>query len=209
MCFPLSIFAQSITLKVLGTSKYIDYAESYGVLISVKKNDSLRKIQSFKDSIKTNNISHKITPFKEVRTNYLNKNVYKLVLKSQENLDKLVKICNSLNIKIEKTYFNIPKHSYQKEDEKAVLAFENAVNQAKIIAHNLNYKIIKVLNINDETSKSSGLYDNLDLETEKGQLMARFYDLLSKNPRTASIESSKKTRNGGYNLWITFEIKKK
>ncbi len=199
-------FGQDITLRVLGFSSYTEYAESNVALIST--NDStLEKINVFKDSLVAKGVNKKLVKIGDIKNS--KKIQYKIEEKDKNEFDKLLILCNDLQIKIDKVYFKMPEHLFEEEDKKAILALNNANSQAKVLANHLGYKIDKILNIDDDTTYSSSIYDDIDFDSERGELLLRLLELLGGRNTLYETESSNSTRNGGYNLWVTYNLKKK
>lgn len=199
-------FGQDITIRVLGFSSYTEYAESNVALIST--NDSnLEKINIFKDSLVAKELNNKLVKIDDIKNS--KKNQYKIEEQDKNEFDKLLILCSDLQIKVDKVYFKMPEHLFEKEDKKAILALSNANSQAKVLANHLGYKIDKILNIDDDTTYSSSIYDDIDFESERGELLLRLLELLGGRNTLYETESSNPTRNGGYNLWVTYNLKKK
>ena len=164
--------AQDITLRVLGQSNYVEYAESNVVLISANESN-IEKIDALKDSISANGLDNelnKVTGLKNQK-----KVQFKIEDEDLNVFDKLLVLCSDLQIKVDKVYFKMPEHLFEEEDKKAIWALNNANSQAKILANHLGYKIDKILNIDDDTTYSNSIYD--DIEKIK-DLCDRYY----KNP---------------------------
>lgn len=198
--------AQNITLRVLGQSNYVENAESNVVLISTNASN-IEKIDILKDSISAKNLDNEIIKINDLKNQ--KKIQFKIENEDINMFDKLLVLCNDLQIKVDKIYFKMPEHHFEEEDKKAVLSLKNANSQAKILANHLGYKINKILNIDDDTTYSNSIYDDIDFESERGKLMLRLLELLGGRNSLYATESSSPSRNGGYNLWVTYELKKK
>lgn len=198
--------AQNITLRVLGYSSYIEYAESNVAFISTK-DSNLEKINKLKDSISIYRLKSKLNEIKNLKSQ--NKIQFKIENEDVNQFDKILVLCSDLQIKVDKVYFKMPKHIFEEEDKKVILALYNANTQAKILANHLGYKIDKILNIDDDTTYSNSIYDDIDFYSEKGELLLRLFKLLEDCNSLYETKSSKPTRKGGYNLWVTYNLKKK
>lgn len=198
--------AQDITLRVLGQSNYVEYAESNVVLISANESN-IEKIDALKDSISANGLDNELNKVTGL------KNQKKVQFKIEDEdinvFDKLLVLCSDLQIKVDKVYFKMPEHLFEEEDNKAIWALNNANSQAKILANHLGYKIDKILNIDDDTTYSNSIYDDIDFESDRGELLLRLFELLGGRNSLYETENSNPTRNGGYNLWVTYNLKKK
>ncbi|WP_034061955.1 hypothetical protein [Lacinutrix jangbogonensis] len=118
-------------------------------------------------------------------------------------------LVSNLKINIEKIYYKIPEHKFEDEDVNAISAFNHATTRAKMIANHLNYKINKVLNIDDDTTESSYIYDRYDKDTDSGRRFIKFLKLLDGRNNLFETESNTPLRSAEYNLWVTFELKRK
>lgn len=199
--------AQTTTLRVLGQSNYVELAETNALIVSFTANDMevKKKVLLHKlDSLGIDNEMTKVddrTDFKHQRKRF------KIEEENRELFDDLILLCNDLQINIQKIYFKIPPHKFKDEDENAIMAVKNATSQAKIITNHLNYKIIKILNIDDETTYAHPVFDNIDMDSERGKLMIRLLGILSSNRKLYETESSEPVRAGGYSIWVTYQIK--
>lgn len=199
-------FGQDLTLRVLGFSSYTEYAVSNVLLISTN-DSSLEKINILKDSLVTKGFDNKLVKIDDIKN--LKSIQYKIEEKDKNEFDKLLVLCYDLQIKVDKVYFKMPKHLFREEDKKAILALNNANSQAKVLANHLGYKIEKILNIDDETTYASSIYDDIDFDSERGESLLWLLELLGGRNTLYETESSNPTRNGGYNLWVTYNLKKK
>ena len=198
--------AQDITLRVLGYSSYTEYAESNVALISIN-DSSLVKINKLKDSISAYKINSALTEIASIKTQ--NRNQFKLEHADINKFDQLLVLCSKLEITVEKVYFKMPEHIFEEEDKKAILALNNANTQAKLIANHLGYEIDNILNVDDDTTYASSIYDAVDFDSERVEVVLRLLELLGAGNPQYDTESSNPVRNGGYNLWVTYNLKKK
>ena len=197
--------AQNITLRVLGKSTYVEYAETNGIIVSFNKNE-LDKTVKFSDTISSIGIINKLSSINGSITN--GKKRFRIEENSLDLFDRLLMICNDLKIKVDKVYYKLPVHRFEDEDRNAILALNNATSQAKIIANNLKYKVVDILNIDDDTTYADPFYDNIDIESERGQLLVKLLQLLGGGNSLHKVESSKPIREGGYDIWVTYKLRK-
>ena len=197
--------SQNVTLRVLGQSTYVEYAETNGIIISFNENE-LKNVAKLSDSIASIGIMNQLKPIYDSKTTNLKK--FRIEESNLELFDKLMIICNYFKIRINKVYYKLPIHKFDNEDEKAILALDNANSQAKVIADNLKCNIVKILNIDDETTYADPIYDDIDVDSEHGQMVLRLIQLLSRGNSKFDTESSKAFREGGYNIWVTYELRK-
>jgi len=197
--------AQSITLRVLGKATYIEYAKTNGVIISFNEKELKGKKTKLTDTILSIGIKNKLIPFSKANTR--NRFKFRLEENNLKTFDNILVICSDLGIKIDKIYYKIPEHKFENEDENAILAINNATSQAKIIANNLHYKIVKILNIDDDTTYADPIYDRIDIESERGKMLIRLLQLLGNRNYLKETESKNSIRQGGYNIWVTYKLK--
>jgi len=199
-------FGQDITLSVLGFSSYTEYAESNVLLIST--NDAtLEKITILNDSIRVKGMDNTLVAIDGLKSS--KKNQYKIEEKDKNEFDKLLVLCDDLQIRVDKVYFKMPEHLFEEEDEKAIMAMNNANSRAKVLANHLGYKIDKILNIDDDTTYSSSIYDDIDFDSKRGEVLVQLLELLGGRNLLDNSVNSNPTRNRGYNLWVTYNLKKK
>jgi len=201
----LTMSAQNITLRVLGKATYVEYAETNGIVVSFNKSELDKKIK-FSDTISLIGINNKLVPING--SNASGKKKFRIEEKDLDFFDKILMVCNDLKVKIDKVYYKLPEHKFENEDGNAILALNNATSQARIIANNLNYKITKILNVDDDTTYADPFYDNIDMESERGKLLVKLLQLLGGGNSLHKTESSKPTREGGYTIMVTYELEK-
>lgn len=201
--------AQTTTLRVLGQSNYVEHAETNGVVVSFTADDMEVKKKALSTKVDSLGIEGEITEVNDHTDLKHNRPRFKIEEKNRELFDDLIVLCNDLKINIQKIYFKIPPHKFKDEDENAIMAVKNANSQAKIITNHLNYNIIKILNIDDETTYAHPFFDKIDMDSKRGKLMIHLLELLSSNRKLYKTESSKPLRAGGYSIWVTYQIKPK
>jgi hypothetical protein len=203
--FTTNTNAQNITIKVLGKANYVEYAEINGVIISINKSE-LDKKTKLSDTLSLIGISNKLVPI--TGSNIGNKNKFRIEEKDLNLFDKLLIACVDLKVKIDKIYYKLPEHRLENQDDKAILALHNATSQARVIANNLNYQIVKILNIDDDTLYADPFYDNIDMDSENGKLTLKILELLRGRNSIYKTESLKPKREWNYTILVTYELKK-
>ncbi len=203
-----SVNAQTISLKVLGSAKNNEYAESNGVIVSFLSNNLEVKKNTLLDSIRAVGVKSEMIVIEGPSKYSAGKKRFRIEESNLELFDKLLIVCSSQDIKIDKIYYKMPDHNFESQDANAIMAYNNAASQAKILSNSLNYRIIKVLNIDDDTTESSYIYDLIDKDTEHGKSLIRLMQLLGGGNNSFQTESSLPVKTSGYNLWVTFELKK-
>ena len=198
-------YSQSSTLRVLGQSNYTEYSETNVAIIYISDEDSETKEILLKKKIDSIGFKNELIPINDTKEIKSNGEMFKF---EEDNLDlfgKFLSICSDLKIRLEDTYFKMPPHEYDDEDKYAFLALKNAESQAKIITKNLNYNIVQILSIDDETTYADPIFDFIDRDSERGRIVIELIQILgSRNPN--ETKSKQSVRYGGYNLWVTFEI---
>jgi hypothetical protein len=209
-------FCQEATLRVLGNSKYSEIAENKVLLLNFEydseicnpltQNKTIEiQVSEFNQNLKSEKIEYKLLHKETLNSNPEKSKSYELLLSLDSNDYKIKKIINSRGIKIVKTYYKFSENSYLNEDKKAILAFRNSQNKANEITKILNYEILEVINIDDDTSDANDVFEFLginNLDDERKEMMYSLFESLN------SLEvNSNATKDGAYNLWVTYKIK--
>ena len=194
--------AQSITLKVLGSSTYTEHAEVGGIRIHVSDEKSKNKLIDTLASIGLINSLKEIKKAERIGRDIRNKE-FLVEERDLKLFNKLLMMTSGLPGRILIPYYIMPEHKFEDEDMYAILALDNAKSKATIIATHLKYKIVKILNVDDETTFADPFWDKIDLESEHGKIVVKLLTLLS-HPTANSKEP---TRERGYNIWVTYELK--
>ncbi|WP_115461731.1 hypothetical protein [Winogradskyella aurantiaca] len=192
-----------IIIRILGQSNYVESAESNSMMLRVK-NSEINKIHILSDSLFA--LGYKSVPEKVNDYSSHNFSKFRINEASVENFDRIMVLCNELLIPIVSVFYMMPEHSFEDEDIQAILALRNANSQAKIIANHLNKKVLRILNIDDDTTYANSFYDNIDLDSERGQLILKLLEVLSRRNEVYSKDSKEEFRNGAYTLWVTYEL---
>ena len=198
-------YSQKTKLTILGQYDYEVENSSCGSIFAFKKQNN--KLEQIKDSI------HQLSPKLDLvyenlfinRRGYTKciniKNIEKIYL--NDIYDLLIK--NKL--KVELVYFNVPPHEYIKEDDYSILALKDAIKKADFIAKHINHKVSKILNIDDDTSSINSVLDDINLDTEHGQMVYKFIIMLYGGPSQFRERISEPRRISGYNILATFELR--
>jgi len=209
-------FCQEATLRVLGNSKYSEIAENKVLLLNFEydseicnpltQNKTIEiQVSEFNQNLKSEKIEYKLLHKETLNSNPEKSKSYELLLSLDSNDYKIKKRINSRGIKIVKTYYKFSENSYLNEDKKAILAFRNSQNKANEITKILNYEILEVVNIDDDTSDANDVFEFLginNLDDERKEMMYSLFESLN------SLEvNSNATKDGAYNLWVTYKIK--
>lgn len=203
--FSFTLHSQSITLRVLGQSTFMESAEASGILIRFDDSDIDQGKKMFRDAMASAGVTGKL---KLLEGDTHDQRTYRFEVQENtpELFGELMMVCNKLSVDIKNFYFKFPPHSYVDEDRRAIMALENAKSQATIIAKNLNYKIARVLNIDDETTYADPLFDFIDFDSKEGESMKRVMDILTRIDSQFKVYDSSPGRTKGYNLWVTYEL---
>ncbi len=209
-------FCQEATLRVLGNSKYSEIAECKVLLLNFDYNSEICnpitqdktieiQVNEFNQNLKSENIDYKLIHKETLNIDPEKSKSYELLLSLDSNDYKIQKIINSSGIQHIKTYYKFSENSFLNEDKKAILAFKNSQNKAKEIVKILNYEILEVVSINDDTSDVNDVFEILginDLDDDKKEIMNSLFEMLN------DFEVNKNaTKDGAYNLWVTYKIK--
>lgn len=209
-------FCQEATLRVLGNSKYSEIAENKVLLLNFEYNSEICnpltqnktieiQVNEFNQNLKSEKIEYKLIHKETLNVNPEKSKSYELLLSVDNNDYKIQKIINSSGIKLVKTYYKFSENSFLNEDKKAILAFKNSQNKANEITKILNYEILEVLSIDDDTSDANDVFELLginNLDDERREMMYSLFEKLN------NLEvNSNAIKDGAYNLWVTYKIK--
>jgi hypothetical protein len=215
LTFNLS-FCQDATLRVLGNSKYSELAENKVFLLNFEYNSDICdpltqnktieiQVDEFIQKLKSEMIEYKLLHKETVNINSEKSKLYELLLSLDSNNYKINKLINSSGVKLVKTYYKFSENAFLNEDNKAILALKNSKSKAKEIAKILNYEILDVVIIDDDTSDANDIFELLginNLDDERKEMMYSFFEILN-----SLEENSNVTKEGAYNLWVTYKIK--
>jgi uncharacterized protein YggE len=209
-------FCQEATLRVLGNCKYSEIAENKVLLLNFEYNSEICnpltqnktieiQVNEFIQNLKSEKIEYKLLHKETLNINPEKSKSYELLLSLDNNDYKVQKIINSSGIELVKTYYKFSENSFLDEDKKAILAFKNSQNKAIEITKILNYEILEVVSIDDDTSDANDVFELLginNLDDERKEKMNSLFEKLN------SLEvNSNATIDGAYNLWVTYKIK--
>ncbi len=212
----ISVYGQTITLRVLGQYTYVDSMEKYVAVIILQENpdrcDPVLGFITIEEQLKHLNESIKVigskaipVPVEDFTYSEYRKKTYRIEEADADKFDEILNICKIRQITIQNSYFKLPKHRFEEEDEKAIGALRMAKLKAGIIADHLDYKVKRVVNVDDETTYASEVFNLLNVDSEKMEEFTYLMDLLSSRDSYSS-ESKTPERKGQYNLWVTFEL---
>ena len=209
-------FCQEATLRVLGNSKYSEIAEKKVLLLNFEYNSEICnpltqnktieiQVNEFNQNLKSEKIEYQLLLKETLNSNPEKSKSYELLLSLDSNDHKIQKIINSSGIKLVKTYYKFSENSFLNEDKKAILAFKNSQNKATQLAKILNYEILKIVSIDDDTSDANAIFELSginNLDDEQKEMMNSLFEMLN------NLEvNSNATKDGAYNLWVTYKIK--
>lgn len=209
-------FCQEATLRILGNSKYSEIAENKVLLLNFEYNSEICnpvtqnktidiQVNEFNQKLKSEKIEYELLHKETLNINPEKSKSYELLLLSLDSNNKIQKIINSSGIKLVKTYYKFSENSFLNEDKKAILAFKNSQKKAKEIAQILNYEILEIVSIDDDTSDANDIFELLginNLDDERKEMMYSLFEKLN------NLElNSNATKEGAYNLWVTYQIK--
>ena len=209
-------FCQEATLRVLGNSKYSEIAEKKVLLLNFEYNSEICnpltqnktieiQVNEFNQNLKSEKIEYQLLLKETLNSNPEKSKSYQLLLSLDSNDHKIQKIINSSGIKLVKTYYKFSENSFLNEDKKAILAFKNSQNKATQLAKILNYEILKIVSIDDDTSDANAIFELSginNLDDEQKEMMNSLFEMLN------NLEvNSNATKDGAYNLWVTYKIK--
>jgi hypothetical protein len=209
-------FCQEATLRILGSSRYAELAEKKVLLLNFEYNSEIcnpitqnktidTQVDEFNQNLKSENIKYELVHKETLNINPEKSKSYELSLSIDSNDNEIQKIINLHGIKFVKSYFKFSDNSFLNEDKKAILAFKNSQNKALEIAKILNYEVFEIVNIDDDTADANDIFDLLginDLDDERKEIMYSLFEKLNNLEMNSNV-----TKDGQYNLWVTYKIK--
>ena len=214
----ISCAAQPAILKVLGKHEYSVEAQGYGVIFVLEENtdkcDPVLGFISLEEQLKhlseafaVAGFEGPITPVTDYSPSPYRKKTYRVEVKDQVVFEAVLSELNIKQAIVKKTYYDLPPHRFVDEDESAVAALIDAKEKAAVLVQHLGYKITRLLNVDDDTSGASYLFDTYGdrFSPEQMRQIAEFAQKLTANT-AVDAESKSPSRNGSYNIWVTFEI---
>jgi hypothetical protein len=209
-------FCQEAKLRILGNSKYSELAVCKVLLLNFEYNSEIcnpltqnktieTQLNEFNQNLKSEKIEYKLLHKETLKFNPENSKSYELLLSLDCNDYKIQKIINSSGIKLVKSYYKFSENSFLNEDKKAILAFKNSQEKANELVKILNYEILEIVSIDDDTSDANDVFELLginNLDDEKKEMIYSLFEKLN------DLElNTNSTKNGAYNLWVTYKIK--
>lgn len=209
-------YCQEATLRILGSSRYAELAEKKVLLLNFEYNSEIcnpitqnktidSQVDEFIQNLKSENIEYELVHKETLNINPEKSKSYELSLSIDSNDNEIRKIINLYGIKFVKSYFKFSDNSFLNEDKKAILAFKNSQNKALEIAKILNYEVFEIVNIDDDTADANDIFDLLginDLDDERKEMMYSLFEKLNNLEMNNNV-----TKDGEYNLWVTYKIK--
>lgn len=210
--------SQEATLRILGQYRYTEVAEKALFLLTFENypdtcNPKTQNLpietqkNNFESELKKDGMSFKLTLKDILEFNSVTKQSYVLELPLETNTNFIKSKLEARGIKLEKSYYKYPIKNYSEEDDKAILSLQNAQEKAANIIKILNYKAAQIVSIDDDTSDANSTVELLKLENydnDEKQKMLSFFEEL--NDLFAKSADDKSTKEGAYNLWVTFKI---
>lgn len=208
-------FCQEAKLRVLGISKYSEMAENKVLLLNFEynlednnplKNKSIEiQVNEFIKNLKSEKVYYKLLDKEVLNINPKKSKSYELLLSIDNNDHNIQKIINSSGIKLVKTYYKFYENTFVNEDKKAILALKNSQNKANEIAKILNYEILEIVNIDDDTSDTNDVFELLGINNLDDERKEMMYSIIEK---LNNLEvNNYATKDGAYSLWVTYKIK--
>lgn len=210
------VFCQEATLCILGNSKYSEIAENKVLLLNFDYNSEICnpltqnktieiQVNEFNENLKSAKIEYKLLHKETLNINPEKSKSYELLLSLDGNGNEIQKIISSSGIRHIKTYYKFSENSFLNEDKKAILAFKNSQSKANEITKILNYEILEVVSIDDDTSDANDVFELLginDLDDKRKEMMYSLFEKFN------NLEINRNaTKDGEYNLWVTYKIK--
>ncbi|WP_395062174.1 hypothetical protein [Flavobacterium sp.] len=209
-------FCQEATLRILGNSKYSEIANYRVLLLDFEYNSEICnpltqnktieiQVNEFNENLNLKKIAFQLLHKESLIVNPEMSKYYELLVPLDADDYEIKKIINSSGVKLVKTYYKFSEPSFLNEDKKAILALKNSQNKAIEIAKILNYEILEIVSIDDDTSRAKNIFEFLGTDNLNEERIESIYSLLEKlNEAKINMDL---TKVGVYNLWVTYKIK--
>jgi len=208
-------FAQPTTLQVLGQYTYTNHSQSYGAIIVLEENPNKcdpvlgfisieEQYKHLSESIVSKGSTAKLELVKDHTYSEYKKETYRIEEPNAEIFEDIIAACNNQNATVKKRYYKLPTSDFASQDDKAVEALIDAKQKAEEITNHIDYKIIKILNIDDDTKIANSMIDLTGKDAAYIEKVMHLMELLSHISN--SNESKQATQDGKYSLWVTFEV---
>lgn len=217
--FSTGLLAQdSLFISILGRAPYVEISKDYNLELRFEENPnrcdpnigfvSLEdQLKHFKESIQSVGAdpdrlemieSLLYSEYRTQKCTYSDSNFTRMV--------KVIEKCHNLNIIIESSQYLFDPHSFEKEDLKAINAFNDAKNKAEIFKNEFGFENLDVISIDDDTSFST-LDDLLiDRSEEEKERMMEILALLNENPNNTGMHS-RSSRNEKKSSTYTLKVR--
>lgn len=208
--------SQEVRLRILGSSAYSEIAEKEVLLLHFENNPEVCnpltqnklievQVDEFIAALKLDGIDFQLLHKETLSIDPERSKTYELLVSLDANIYKIKKLINAKGVKLVKTYYKFSEDALVSQDKKAILAYQNSERRAKEIAKALGYTTLKVVNIDDDTSDAINVMELLGIDEadeEKKERMLSFFEGLNTIERNTDA-----TKDGTYNLWVTYAIK--
>ncbi len=199
-------YSQATTLTILGRTSYTTYPQSYIYKISNgEPGHSAAEFDSLKYLLDSQGVTFRMDSTIHSRGNskpWVSIDFYTYTLPHFE----LLKAYSSQMDMYGEEYFEYTNKDFVYQDALALLAYQDALKRAKIMAQYLGKNISRVRNIDDKVEKYL-FYP--DLFTEARYDADQLKELLCFMEFLSALEPEKQLpeRRAQYALWVTFEVK--
>lgn len=199
-------YSQPITLSVLGKTSYTTYPDSYIYKISNAENShSTTDFDSLKYILDSMAIKYRMDSMGDPSSGYSAKATIDFYTYSLPDFELLIEHARKMRMfGDEKFEYAIKTGTYQ--DSLMLLAYQDALKRAKILAQYLGKKITGIRNIDDHVEQYlfyMHLLPGLMYSIDDFKEAISFMEFLSvMDPPEPQAE-----RKGQYALWVTFDVK--
>lgn len=216
---PHLIFSQSTALTILGQHTSTKQHSSKLMLLelnqktderewndqSIPANELLIELKKYlvKEGIDTNLIKRPYQIGNPMRS-------YTVKVTTDGTFNKMVKICDSLNISIRKIEYQFDTRTEEELGAMAIKAVQNAKKKAMAIAEALNLELIQIINIDDQISEYDPEAEEVLLEMIEAGFAFEGIQVLDDSAFVFSDELSDSTmERATYRILVTFELRPK
>jgi len=215
LLFSISLFGQKTTLSIMGKTNYVEYSDAYTLKLKFEEDPSKcdpvvgfvsieDQIKHFTESLVAANLALQFKEDDGLVISEFPAKKYSLVLRERDEMEEAIRLAKEQRVEVTTVKFLSPKHDFKDQDARAIKALQDARLKADIYAAHIGKKVTRILYIDDETS-TVGLNPH-DPYSEKYKRYEEILEKLKGYSNAYQTEYYKETRDGGYGLWVEFEL---
>lgn len=222
VCLISDVFGQTLEVKILGRINYEEIPSGYGIEIKFVENpnlcDPLIGFLNLNEQKENLIAEFKVQNIEFVELKDINRNSFSeypelycnIFEKDVGQFQKILEICKQNRVEFEEIYYQYEPHNLVMEDEKALLAYYNAEEKAKLIAKFLKKSKVRLLSIDDDTNDADGLkkFRKRHYTAEQLAITKLLNELLFGDSDNSMYgkKSKYEKKLKSYTIWAIFEL---